>query len=349
MSLFEWWQALAIEWQYPWVILALPLPWLMVRLSKEYKQPGAALFVPFYDRIIAATGSHHDSGDEVKQRNRWQTLALYSTWLALILSLARPVLLAQPIVTKSTARDLMVAIDLSQSMEQQDYSLKQPGEANGYKVSRITALRQLLLEFAQQRQGDRLGLIVFGSGAYLQVPFTADIELWQQLLQQMDTRLAGPATAIGDAIGLSIRAFADSNTKQKLLLLVTDGSDTSSRLDPIDAARVASIEGIQVYTLGMGDKNTQGDDKVDFVSLEKIAAISNGKSYVASDSETLAQVLADINQLVPAQYQQTSYQPKIDLYAWLMGPVLSFYILVWLGLSARQYWRSRQQEQAHVE
>lgn len=322
---------MSISLEYPWLLILVILPLFIFRFSPAYLQPSASIYLPFFARLIRATGQTPTSGNQIQQRKRVQMLALLLSWLLLIVCLARPVLLGEPIFIEKTGRDLMVAVDLSQSMEQKDYQL---GDET---VSRLTALKSLLVSFSEQRKGDRLGLIVFGSGAYLQVPFTEDLTLWQTLLTQMDTQMAGPATAIGDAIGLSIRAFENSSTEQRVLLLVTDGSDTSSRLDPVDAARVAATDGIQIYTLGMGSINTVGDDKVDFNTLNKIAVMSNGKSFEASDSNAIAKVLAQVNEIAPASYQQQSYRAKTDLYPYLVGPMIILYILVWSGLALASF------------
>ncbi|MCL1048763.1 VWA domain-containing protein [Shewanella abyssi] len=317
-----------ISLEYPWMLALIVLPAFVFRIFPAYLQPAASIYVPFFARLVAATGQAPTSGSQVKQRKRIQAMALLLSWIAIIICLARPVLLGEPVVTQKTGRDLMVAVDLSQSMEQEDYQLNEQGT-----VSRLVALKSLLNTFSEQRSGDRLGLIVFGSGAYLQVPFTEDTVLWQTLLDQMDTQMAGPATAIGDAIGLSIRAFDGSKSTERILLLVTDGSDTSSRLDPVDAARMAAADGIEIFTLGMGSVDTEGDDKVDFNTLNKIANITAGHAFEGNSTGAIEQVLLQVNQIAPAQYQQQSYLPKLDLYPWLMGPMLVIYIFVWLALS----------------
>ncbi|PKG55531.1 VWA domain-containing protein [Shewanella sp. GutDb-MelDb] len=317
-----------ISLDYPWMLALIILPVFVFRIFPVYLQPAASIYLPFFARLVAATGQAPTSGSQVKQRKRIQAMALLLSWLAIIICLARPVLLGEPVVTQKTGRDLMIAVDLSQSMEQEDYQLNEYG-----KVSRLVALKSLLNTFSEQRSGDRLGLIVFGSGAYLQVPFTEDIVLWQTLLQQMDTQMAGPATAIGDAIGLSIRAFDGSNTTERILLLVTDGSDTSSRLDPVDAARVAAADGIEVFTLGMGSIDTEGEDKVDFNTLNKIAKITGGQAFEGNSTGAIEQILQQVHQIAPAKYQQQSYLPKLDLYPWLIGPMLVIYICVWLALT----------------
>jgi len=327
-----------IEFEYPWLLLILVLPYFIYRFFPSYLQPSVSIYIPFFQRVIDATGQTPDIGAKVYKRQKIQLLALLLLWLGLVISLARPVLFGEVKITEKSGRDLMIAVDLSQSMEQKDYFVEGNQEQ---PIARIDALKRVLSDFAKQRKGDRLGLIVFGSGAYLQIPFTEDLSLWVNLLNEMETQMAGPATAIGDAIGLSIRAFSESDSKQRLLLIVTDGSDTHSRLDAVDAARVAATDNIQVFTLGMGDTNTEGDDKVDFSTLNKITKVTKGQSYVASDSDSLQKVLEDINKVAPAIYEQQRFQPKQDLYPWVLGPLLVFYIVVWTFLSIKAYWYNR--------
>ena len=334
-----------IVFEYPWLLCAIVLPYFVWRFLPDYLQPHLSIYVPFFQRVVEATEQTPSAGAIAHRRQLIQSIALISCWIGLVLSLARPVLLGEVEITQKTGRDLMVAVDLSQSMEQKDYFIT--GQSD--PISRMDALKRVLNDFADERKGDRLGLIVFGSGAYLQVPFTEDIALWKSLLNEMDTQMAGPATAIGDAIGLSIRAFEPSTTKQRLLLLVTDGSDTHSRLDAVDAARVAASDKIQIMTLGLGDPKTEGDDKVDFNSLQKIAKVSGGQMYVASDNKSLKKVLDDINSIAPASYDQQVFQPKQDLYPWIMGPLLVFYLLVWAYLSLRSTSKSSFKRGHHAE
>jgi Ca-activated chloride channel family protein len=335
-----------LTFEYPWLFILFFLPWLVYRFTPAYLQPNVAIYVPFFTRFVQATGETLTAGSVAHKRRLIQLIALVLSWIGLVICLARPMVLGEAQVINKSGRDLMIAVDLSQSMERKDYTLLPAKRENGTvpepeKVSRIDALKLLLVEFADNREGDRLGLTVFGTGAYLQVPFTQDLSLWQTLLNEMDTQMAGPATAIGDAIGLSIRAFSHSESNQRLLLLVTDGSDTSSRLDPLDAARVAATENITIYTLGMGDPTTEGDDKVDFKTLTNIAKISGGQSFVAADSESLKNILMEINDIAPANFEQLTYVPKTDLYPWVIGPLLLFYLLVWLSLTIYARVKSR--------
>lgn len=340
-----------ITFEYPWLMVLFFLPWLVYRFTPAYLQPNVAIYVPFFSRFVQATGEIPTAGAVAHKRRVIQVIALVLSWVGLVICLARPMLLGDAQIINKSGRDLMIAVDLSQSMEQKDYTLlatqhdteKVP---ESEAVSRIDALKQLLVEFSNNREGDRLGLTVFGSGAYLQVPFTQDLSLWQTLLNEVDTQMAGPATAIGDAIGLSIRAFVHSESNQRLLLLVTDGSDTNSRLDPLDAARVAATENITIYTLGMGDPATEGDDEVDFNTLTSIAKISGGKSFIAADSESLKKILAEVNNIAPANFEQLTYVPKSDLYPWLLGPLLLFYLLVWFLLTVSSFIRKRRGSKA---
>ena len=321
---------------YPWMLLCLPLPWLVYRYTPAFYRERSSVQVPFFARLAQAMGQAGQQGSVIINRQKLQKIALILTWITLCFCLARPVALGQTSTINKQARDLMIALDLSQSMEQVDFT-----QVNGKKISRIEGLKHLIDQFVQQRQGDRIGLIVFGSGAYLQVPFTQDLSMWQQLLAQLDTRMAGPATAIGDAIGLSIRAFEDSHSDNRMLLLVTDGSDNASRLAPTESAQLAASENIAVFTVGMGDTSTSGQDKVDFAQLEAVAQMTGGKAFLAEDEAALQKVLQAVNQLQPSVYQIEQVQPKRDIYFWVLAPAIIFYLLIFFGLTLAEIWQTR--------
>jgi Ca-activated chloride channel family protein len=323
--------------EYYWVLLLLPLPLLVYRFTPARRESEQSLRVPFFERLVEATGERPGQVSVVRRRRTAQKVMLTLTWLALILILAEPVRYGAAVEEREFGRDLMVAVDLSQSMQKADFPA-----LNGQKITRWKALQNLMQQFAQGREGDRLGLIAFGSGAYLQVPFTPDPAMWVSLLMQLQTGMAGPATAIGDAIGLAMRNFENAASKQKMLILVTDGSDNASRLPAIEAAKVAATRNIVIYTIAIGDPKTQTpNDKVDVATLKRIAGITGGKSYLAIDSRALEAVLADINQIQPSAYDSVQHRPKTLLYPWILAPVLILYMLLWLLLSMQELLKNR--------
>lgn len=318
-----------------WLFM-LPLPLAVYFLFPPYQKAIRAIQVPFFERLLATTNQEAQMASVVQQKAKIQTIVLIVCWCTLVLCLAQPARLGNIVQESKTARDLMVAVDLSKSMNTRDF----PDGKN--KVTRWDALKTLLTTFAEKRQGDRLGLIAFGSGAYVQVPFTDDIQTWQLLLNGLSTDIAGPATAIGDAIGLSIRTFNHSTSPQKVLILVTDGSDTASKLPPIEAAKVAKAKGVTIYTIAIGDPNNQNkDQKVDIKTLDSVSTISHGKSFLAIDSASLQAVLNEINAIAPSQYRTTRYQPVTLLYPHILLFLLCVYFAMGLTLSILEIKNSR--------
>lgn len=314
--------------QAPWWLLLLLAPPIIHRFAPARRESDAAIKVPFFEKLLEITGEKAQQAAIIRRRKHIQTITLTIAWILLVISMSQPVLLGNVVETKETGRDLMVAVDLSQSMKTVDFP-----DPSGVKIERWSALKQLMLTFSQERKGDRLGLIAFGSGAYLQIPFTNQRDTWAQLLTSLHTEVAGPATAIGDAIGLSIRAFKNSTAPQRVMILVTDGSDTASSLPPIEAAKVAKANNIIIYTIAMGDPKTKGDEKkIDVGTLQKVADITGGKSYLAIDTNALNTVLADINKIVPSTFKTKAFQPVTLLYPYLLFIGIAAFLLLWIGL-----------------
>ncbi len=323
--------------EYPWILLLLVAPWFVYRFAPARRESEQSLRVPFFDRLVAATGTQPGQVSVVRRRRRAQQVMLGLTWVAVVVALAEPVRYGAVVEKRQFGRDLMVAVDLSQSMEKVDFP-----DLQGQKISRWDALQNLMQQFADGRAGDRLGLIAFGSGAYLQVPFTPDPAMWSDLLDQLQTGMAGPATAIGDAIGLAMRTFDKAGSTRKMLILVTDGSDNASRLPAVEAAKVAASQDVAIYTIAIGDPKGEGsEEKVDVESLQRIAQLTGGKSYLALDTESLQRVLTDINAIQPSAFDTLRHQPKTLLYPWLLAPVVVLYLLLWLTLSVQELWRGR--------
>jgi Ca-activated chloride channel family protein len=194
-------------------------------------------------------------------------------------------------------------------------------------------VKEVVGQFISEREGDRIGLIVFGTKAYVQVPFTQDLEMARALLDATEVNMAGPNTAIGDAIGLAIRSFEASDVEKRLLVLLTDGSDTGSRMTPRNAAEVARRHGVTIYTIGVGDASVGGDDQVDFETLKTISAIADGRFFEAGDVRGLASVYAEIDQLVPREANFESYRPRHSLVHWPAAS-LTLLALLFYGLMA---------------
>jgi Ca-activated chloride channel family protein len=231
-------------------------------------------------------------------------------------------MIGAPINQEKSARDLMIAVDLSGSMAVEDFTL--PNAKT--KVNRLVAVKQVLNTFVKGREHDRLGLILFGDAPYLQAPFTDDIPTWQALLNESDIGMAGQSTAFGDAIGLAISVFEQSDTQNRVLIVLTDGNDTASKVPPVEASKVAAAHDIKIYTIAIGDPTAVGEEKVDLEVLNEMAKITQGKSFQALNSNELLQVYTEIDKLEPQQFDSLSFRPRVSIHHYPIILFVSLYL-----------------------
>ncbi|MDD1002495.1 vWA domain-containing protein [Pseudomonas sp. TNT2022 ID642] len=317
-------------WQldYPWLLLLLPLPWLAYRYLPAYNEARSAVRVPFFAAMSRAVGEA--PGIVGNRRNHWQLLLNVLVWALILLAAARPVFVEKPIERQQPVRDLMLAIDLSQSMETEDFT-----NANGEKINRLAAVKEVVQGFIDKRKDDRLGLIVFGTGAYPQAPLTLDHASLSLLLADTGIGMAGPNTAIGDAIGLSLKLLDKAHEQEKVLILLTDGNDTSSAITPDHAAEMAANKGVIIHTIGIGDPSASGEAKVNLSALEQIAKTTGGQFFRAEDRNALDQVYATLDRLTPHQVKTLSHQPQRELFYWPLGAAVALLVLYHLGALLR--------------
>ncbi len=322
---------LYIDW--PWVFVLLPLPWLIRRLLPAAKQAdGASLYIPFADDYRL-----HDNKKAAPQQHRkkrqWRIVWASLAWCLLLLATARPAWIADPINLPLKGRDLMLAVDLSGSMQIQDFTL------NGRAVDRLTATKAVADTFIRQREGDRIGLILFGSQAYVQSPLTFDRKTVNTLLQESAIGLAGKETAIGDAIGLAVKRLKKQSGSQKVLILLTDGVNTAGQLKPRDTAALAADSGIRIYTIGIGadsmvvpsffgNRQVNPSADLDEKTLTAIAEATGGQYFRARDSNALQKIYSRIDALEPTERDQRVFRPIHALYVW----PLAFAMLIALVL-----------------
>ncbi len=326
-----------IEFAYPWAFLAVPLPLLSWWLVPPQRVRVSALRVPFFQQIVAAAGIEAQAGAVVMRKRVFQFLIAGLVWSLLVVGLARPEWVGEPIVRTESARDVMLAIDLSGSMDYRDF----PGEG-GSNVSRFEAVQRVVERFVVERDSDRIGLIVFGTRAYLQLPFTRDLETARSLVNLMEVGMAGPQTAMGDSIGLAIKAFESSEVDERLLILLSDGNDTASRMTPINAADVARLNGVEIYTIGIGDVQATGEDRVDFDALTAIAARSGGEFFNAESETALETIYRRIDEAAVADVRTQSWRPRESLVHWPAGLALLLVGLAYAVLLAGARRRSVQ-------
>lgn len=292
----------------PWALLLLPAPILAHRFLPPFRDQVSAIRIPFFRQVTEAAEVESRTGAIILRRTRLQMLAAIAIWLLIVIGLARPERLGDPIIIETAARDIVLALDISGSMDERDFVT-----SDGAKIQRLEAIKNVLRQFIAERDGDRIALIVFGTKAFVQAPFTEDLQSLDGFLDQTIVGMAGPNTAIGDAIGLSIRTFEASEVDQRLLILLSDGADTSSRMTPINAAAVAKDKGVTIYTIGVGDAEASGEDRVDLKSLQQIADATNGQFFFADDETALSAVYGEIDSQNPRSVETTSYRPRQDL------------------------------------
>ncbi len=321
-----------IELAFPWALILFPLPWLAWRFLPPHRERVSALRVPFFRRIAAAVGSEPREGSVILQRRWIETATAILVWLLLVVALARPERVGEPVEITKAARDIVLAIDLSGSMDERDVS----GE-DGSPVQRLAAVKRVVGRFVEDRDGDRIALIVFGAKAFVQSPFTEDLRTVRALLDQAEVGMAGPHTVIGDAIGLAIRTFEASEIEQRLLILLSDGADTGSRMSPLNAAGIAAQTGVEVFTIGFGNPQAKGENKADLAVLREIAGRSGGQFFSAGDEAGLTEVYQRIDEISPRKVETLSFRPRHSLGHWLLLAAALLVTLCggWLHLSKR--------------
>lgn len=312
------------EWPWMWVLILLPLvPRYLLRPAPAVEE--AALRVPTI-APFALGGDRRLSAAVQRRRWVWLGLAL-AAWLLLVGAAARPVWLGPPIDLPVSGRDLLLAVDLSGSMNTQDFSL------NGEQVNRLTAIKNIAGNFIQRRVGDRLGLILFGSQAYVQSPLTFDRRTVDTLLQEAVIGLAGNRTAIGDAIGLAVKELQRHPEGNKVLILLTDGASNAGAVDPVEAARLAAKEGLTIYTIGIGAdsmmvpslfgmQQVNPSQDLDEEALRAIAKATDGRYFRARDTAELNKIYAVIDQLQPADQEKQTFRPRRSLFFWPLALAL---------------------------
>lgn len=302
-----------------WMFILVPLPFIIPILFPAYKESRKAILTPFFDQMAQMAGLSPERGSAVQTKEKHQMILIIICWLLIITALARPQWISPPIVKDLPSRDLLVAVDLSGSMGAKDFTDK-----NGNKVDRLTAVKEVLDDFFTLRERDRVGLIFFGSAAFVQAPFTDDLDALRVLLDEAQVQMAGPRTMLGDAIGLSIPLFKKSQMEEKVLILLTDGNDTGSLVPPEKAAAIAKDNGITIYTIAIGDPTAVGEEKLDEVTLRSIAKKTGGEYFWAGNRKELEQIYTRLDQLTTLKNQTISYRPKQDLFFW---PLAAMFLL----------------------
>ncbi|WP_058833990.1 vWA domain-containing protein [Luteimonas abyssi] len=305
MSAFAW----------PWMLLALPLPWLVRWLLPSVPAAGGALRVPWSERLAPIAGGA-GAGTSRGGGRLWLAAA---AWACLCVAAARPQQPGEVVQPPQAGRDLMLAVDLSGSMAEEDMLL------GNRVVDRLTAAKAVINDFLERRAGDRVGLLVFGRRAYVVAPLTLDHDSVQEQLMTSVVGLAGRETAIGDAIGLAVKRLRTQSEGQRVLILLTDGVNTAGLLEPLKAAELARDANVRVHTIafgGEGDLSVFGfrvpsagpSEEIDEAGLRRIADMTGGRMFRARDTEALAGIYAEIDRLEPVERPAEAVRPRIERY-----------------------------------
>lgn len=309
---------------WPWLLLALPVPWLVRALLPPRRDAAAsALRVPFGARLDGIAGKAGVA------RPRGAGALAWIAWALLCTAAARPQVLGDVIQPPQQGRDLMLAVDLSGSMGEEDMDI------GGRIVDRLTAAKAVLADFLDRRAGDRVGLVVFGQRAFVLAPLTRDRDTVRQQLADTVVGLAGRETAIGDAIALAVKRLRTQPAGQRVLILLTDGVNTAGALDPSKAAELARDEGVRIHTIAFGGEAAGlsvfgmplqlpgGAEMTDEASLKRIADSTGGRAFRARDTRELAGIYAEIDRLEPVERPGESVRPRIERYAWPLAAALA--------------------------
>ncbi|MBK1644650.1 BatB protein [Thiocapsa imhoffii] len=315
---------------WPWVLLALPLPRLVMGLPRAREEESAALRVPA--ELLASAAPNAGCAVSRARPSPRLWLALL-TWALLVVAAARPEWVGDPINLPIAGRDILLAIDISGSMEQADFEL------NGRPVSRIALVKAVAARFIERREHDRMGLILFGSRAHLLTPLTFDRDTVASMLSEAVVGLAGRETAIGDAIALAVKRLRDEPEDNRVLILLTDGANNAGHIEPLAAAQLAADAGVRIYTIGMGNgalAGRWGPARADFdpESLERIAELTGGRFFAAQARGELEQIYTELDRLEPSERTDRAVRPRRALYVWPAAAA----VLLTFGLAASPWW-----------
>jgi Ca-activated chloride channel family protein len=301
---------------HPWAIALLPLPLLAYRLLPPYRGETIALRLPFLSHLAGGCGGALPAAGRLRA---WRVALALLAWLLLVLALAAPVRIEPPVARKMGGRDVLLALDLSGSMETQDTS-----GPDGATTSSVDAAGVVLKEFIARRKDDRLGLIVFGSAAFVMAPFTRDHAALLAMLDGAFPRMTGPQTMIGDAVGLAAQTFERAAVAGRLLVLLTDGNDSGSRVPPQRTAEIAARMGVKLYAVSLGDPQAVGEAALDIPALEAMARATGGAHFHASNPAALPEIYRHIDAMEPTPAQIVSWRTRTPLFAW---PLAAFALL----------------------
>ncbi len=319
-----------IEWLWPLAFLLTPAPILVRWLIKASRKKQPALTVPSLEGFSGLSSNESFSAT----LSTVKLIILWLAWILLIAAVARPQWVGEMVSLPTTGRDLMLAIDISGSMATEDM------QVNNEYVDRLSVVKAVISQFLDARKGDRVGLVLFGTNAYVQAPLTFDLKSVKKLMIEAPVGIAGGKTAVGDAIGLTVKRLRERQNEEKVVILLTDGANNVGEIPPIKAAELASVDGIKIYTIGVGaeemrvpslfgslaGRTTNPSADLDEETLSKIAEATQGRYFRAKDTNTLAQIYELIDKLEPIEQEPETYRPFQVLYYWPLGISLCLFL-----------------------
>lgn len=332
-------ESVVIEFAWPYLFLLIPFPWLIYKLlPSSHLNQHAMLKVPVLSDFSFFQLPASSSAP------KWKTCFVFIVWLALLTAAARPQWIGQTVELPQSGRDLMLAVDLSGSMQIQDFEL------SGKVIDRLSAIKLIVGDFIDRRVGDRIGLILFGTQAYLQTPLTFDVKTVKQLLMETVVGLAGPETAIGDAIGLAVKQLRERPQDSRVLILVTDGVNNAGELTPEKAAEIAAHEKLKIHTVAIGSKQKTvqtmfgprmmtPSGEIDEKALKIVAEKTGGEYFRAYNSNELAQIYQHIDRLEQHDKSHQYFRPIVEMYYWPLAVAL-----ICLGVLMSYEWICRWQQ-----
>lgn len=316
---------------WPWALALAPIPFLYRWWRKPATTNMPALRAPI---LASAAEGNSGSGDSRQRLRQLLLLLLGLCWLAALLALSRPVWIGEPVALPTDGRDILLAVDISGSMERDDMELR------GRQVNRLVAVKSVVSDFVVERKGDRLGLILFGEKAYLQTPLTFDRLTMQTLLNEAQIGFAGSnGTAIGDAIGLAVKRLQERPENHRVVILLTDGASNAGELDPLKAADLARRAKVKIYTIGIGaevqetwglfgKRVTNPSADLDEAALTQIAQTTGGQFFRATNPKELQAIYTELNRLEPIEQAAETLRPIATLFHWPLGLAFVLSLLI---------------------
>lgn len=315
-----------IEFAYPFAFSLLLLPFIYraaLPAIKGMHGDGLRVPLPFFDdikQIKQESGEILGFSINEKHTKKIKFYLLFLIYALLTTAITKPQLVGEAIPLKSENREILMIMDISTSMLERDFAV------GNRRIDRLTAVKKVASDFIEKRNNDKIGLILFGTNAYLQSPITHDRKSVEETLLSMDAGMAGNSTAIGDALGLALKKIKDGTNKdKKVIILLTDGENNDGSLSIEEAINLAKEEGIKIYTIGVGSErnlvqsmfgfNIQlGDDELDEKSLKELADVTGGSYFRARDTQSLQEIYKIIDQMEPTANEDKFTQEVEDIY-----------------------------------